>query len=430
MLLNLLYYFLKVYCPILANIYYRIKYLNPQNFNLPQGACIMVSNHPNTLVDVILTVPKVNRKSHFLANAGLFKTRFFNWFWRTLWCIPIKRRQDNVTTVNNDESFRECDLFLSKGGLLFIAPEGSSTNERHLRSFKTGTARIAFSAESKNNFQLGLTICPFGVTYERPWRFRSNAFVNAGLPVRVADFKDAFLADAEKAIDDLTLLIENETRKLIVDASDRQQDELIYNVETLLDNETQQKLSLSQRFERAQNLSHIFKQLQKEKNDIYDTFAQLVNQYTQRLSQLNLSDKAVANPSFSFSQFLLLILGFPVFLLGFIINLIPYGIIEFVWQKLKLTDYEATFRIAAGGVLVFPLYYWAITHFARHWIDFPMFGVLFWCINIILGIFAWQYWQKVLLLLQKNRFNSLNLPLKKELLELRGKIIKNLNQVK
>lgn len=410
MLLRLLYYFFKVLCPILVHSYYRITFLRKENFKLPKGACIMTSNHPNTLIDVLMTVPFVNRRSHFLANAGLFKKPFFNWMWRTLWCIPIKRRQDNVTHIDNEDSFAACDTFLTGGGMLFIAPEGSSHNERHVRAFKPGTARIAFSAEAKNNFQLGLHICCFGVTYEKPWRFRSNAYVLGANPIRVADFKEAYLKEPEAAINELTELIENQTRSVVVDAADLSQDQLLAKLESLQDTDllrTNIDLSTKQRFERAQQWAGQLKTLSLDNKPKFEAMQQSLSAYFEQLDKFKLTDKAVGVAQNPWTSIFYFILFLPLFLLGAMMNLLPYGLTELLWQKLKLEGYEATVRIVAGGLIILPICYNIEIYLAKIYVHFPFFSLVFWLMGIFSGIFAWNYWQVVKAWVTQIRFDKL-----------------------
>jgi hypothetical protein len=106
--------------------------------------------------------------------------------------------------------------------------------------------------------------------------------------------------------------------------------------------------------------------------------------------------------------------------------LIPYLITELIWQKLKLEAYEATVRIGAGGLVVFPLCYWASLHFVENWIDFPFFGIFFWIVNIILGIFAWNYAEKCQFCFQVFRTKQLDVKVQEILLEQRTEILKKI----
>ncbi len=413
MLLRLLYYFLRILCATLVHIYYRVYFFEKQHFDLPKGACIMTSNHPNTLIDVLATVAFINRRSHFLANAGLFKQPFFNWMWRKLWCIPIKRRKDNVQHVKNEDSFQECDTFLSKSGLLFIAPEGTSHNERHVREFRPGTAKIAFSAEAKNDFKLGLTICPFGVTYAKPWRFRSRLYVQAGAPIRVADYREQYEKDPEAAIVFLTKVIENQTRNLVVDAADVQQDHLAGKIELILDSEYLSAetipLTTNEQFLRAQNVVTQLKNLQQKNEEDYRNVENIVNQYFMKIKKYKTSEYAlILGPEHWIATTLLNIIAFPFFLYGFVFNIIPLFLTDKIWQKLNLADYEATVRIGVGGLIVFPLCYWAELHLVQYWLNFPFLGLLFWILNIILGIFAWNYVEGLHFIQQCSNIKSLS----------------------
>jgi glycerol-3-phosphate O-acyltransferase / dihydroxyacetone phosphate acyltransferase len=404
MLLRLFYYFLKVLCPILVHIYYRITFLQQAHFKLPKGACIMTSNHPNTLIDVMMSVPFVNRKSHFLANAGLFKKPFFDWLWRTLWCIPIKRRQDNVAHIDNDDSFAACDAFLTKGGLLFIAPEGTSFNERHVRAFKPGTARIAFSAEAANNFQLGLHICCFGVTYERPWRFRSRAYVQGAAPIKVSDFKALYLEDSEKAIRILTQKIEETTSRLVVDAENREQDQLLGRLEAIHDSEMKLqkvKLSPTERLARAQRWAKELSLFAKGNQNSFDIIRTQIENYFASLDENKLIDEAVAFPTFSVKLLLIGLLLLPIALIGCLINILPYGLTEWLWQKMKLEGYEATVRIVAGGLIILPICYTLEINLLSIYFTMPFLNLTFWFMGIFSGIIAWEYWQNIKIIVAK-----------------------------
>jgi glycerol-3-phosphate O-acyltransferase / dihydroxyacetone phosphate acyltransferase len=436
MFLRLFYYFLKYTSILLVHLYYKITFLNKEKFQLPAGACIMTSNHPNTLIDVFLSVPFINRRSHFLANASLFKHPFFNWMWRKLWCIPIKRRKDKVDGINNQDSFEACDQFLSSGGLLFIAPEGTSYNERHLREFRPGTAKIALSAEAKNDFKLGLKICCFGVTYEKPWRFRSHAYANAAAPIVVADYRQVYEKDPETAIDILTQVIENQTRSIVVDAADLAQDHLLGKIEQL--NESifwEQKgrfFSPKERFDTAQQLATQLKTQQHTAPSEYALMESTVNQYFSNLKENRLSEKAIASIFADNSWWMVLLLtlfNFPFFLLGFLCNLLPYSIIEGLWRKLKLDGYEATVRITLGGLIIFPLCYWWSGRLLHHYLPIPYIGLLFWFLAISLGIFAWNYIEFIQFHAARLRFIYLDNDLRQKIMGAREKALHEIKDI-
>ncbi|MCY7330088.1 MAG: 1-acyl-sn-glycerol-3-phosphate acyltransferase, partial [Saprospiraceae bacterium] len=175
--LRLIYFFLRVLAWLSGHLFYRQRlvfgrpYL--QDFH---GPAIVISNHPSTLMDILNVGEPVPKEMFFLANYGLFKNPVSNWILSRLYCIPIKRKEDveEGEVRNNDSAFEKSFQHLEKQGILYIAPEGYSWMNRWVREFRTGTARIAFGAESRNNWQLGLKIYPVGLTYSAANLFRST----------------------------------------------------------------------------------------------------------------------------------------------------------------------------------------------------------------------------------------------------------------
>ena len=45
-----------------------------------EGPLILVSNHPNTMMDPVMLALYSGRNPYFLGKSTLFKTRFTNWF--------------------------------------------------------------------------------------------------------------------------------------------------------------------------------------------------------------------------------------------------------------------------------------------------------------------------------------------------------------
>ncbi|MFZ4544892.1 MAG: 1-acyl-sn-glycerol-3-phosphate acyltransferase [Saprospiraceae bacterium] len=407
MFLRLLYFFLRILCTIFAHVFYRITFFNKENLLLPKGPCIMTVNHPNTLMDVITTAPFVNRNTHFLANASLFINPILNWLFRKLWCIPIKRKKDEDSKVKNEDSFEECDNFLSNGGLLFIAPEGSSKHERHIRDFRPGTAIIAFRAEEKNNFNLGLKICPIGLTYERPWQFRSRMYVQAGKPIRIADYQSIYESKPEEAIEQLTLELEQQTRIMTVDTDNPNHDRMLGVVEKIdaaVYYEKYHRWPHSiQRFDNAQRRCHQLREIENSNQNALSTLQTSLTEYSNLINQYEISENALAISKYPLAVILkifLIVIGIPLFLTGLVLNIVPFVLTEVVWRSLRYPDYEATVRIVVGGLLFFPICYGLGSHIVCEYLNLPYFGILFWIISVLMGIFAYNYFKNLKLLLK------------------------------
>ncbi|MCB0641459.1 MAG: 1-acyl-sn-glycerol-3-phosphate acyltransferase [Phaeodactylibacter sp.] len=206
LLSNILYFcILKPWLWLSFQLFYQKIDVFNRKGNIPKGPLLLVSNHPNTLMDVVLSGIFTRRKVHFLANAGLFRTAFNRWFFTLVFSIPIERRQDSGSRkLDNQGSFSRCIEFLEKGGCLYIAPEGSSWVERHLRPLKTGTARIALTTEAANDFMLGLQVLPLGINYADQQAFQSQVSLSFGKPISILQYKDLAQEHQRRAAQQLT----------------------------------------------------------------------------------------------------------------------------------------------------------------------------------------------------------------------------------
>ncbi|MCB0376473.1 MAG: 1-acyl-sn-glycerol-3-phosphate acyltransferase, partial [Sinomicrobium sp.] len=233
-LLYALYQLLKVIVRLALRIFYPSKkYIHAERLRFDYPA-ILVSNHPNTLLDPLTVAAKTQKLVFFLANAGLFKSAFGNWFFNTFFCIPVTRPQDTngQKKVSNEDSFARANDHLTSGGVLYIAPEGTSEMERRLRPLKTGTARIALSTEKKNDYKLGMAIIPVGLTYYRPRICGSRQIVNVGQPIFPQQYAEAYEADPIQAARTLTADLENEMRTLLIDTKDKTEDQRLRLLES------------------------------------------------------------------------------------------------------------------------------------------------------------------------------------------------------
>ena len=94
-ILYLFFNFVKGLVLIVCRLFYAKKYfINPAPLKKIKRPAIIVSNHPSTLMDPLNVSKEVNGIVFFLANAGMFKHWFSNWFFSTCYCIKIERKED------------------------------------------------------------------------------------------------------------------------------------------------------------------------------------------------------------------------------------------------------------------------------------------------------------------------------------------------
>lgn len=386
--LRLIYFVLRALSWSGVSVFYRRRTIIGAEHLHFDGPAIVISNHPSTLTDVLNTCLPIRQELFFLANYSLFKHPVSNWLLTRLFCIPIKRKEDVAEgeARDNDAAFEQSFRHLQKNGLLFIAPEGVSWMNRWVRPFKTGTARIAFGAERRSNWQLGVKILPIGVTYDAPHLFRSEVVVQYGAPIEVAAWAAADAANHEQAVEDFTLEMEQRVRALTLDARDEAGERLTAQLEEMLRNEA--PMPARDSFFRLKKIA--------EQNIGNEALASKNDAYFEALNAAGLSDegvcgRATASPRMAAKQWATLTLGLPLAAMGWGFWCLPCYLPWLLARRLNLyVGYDSNVKILAG-LLVFPLALrvaWGVAAQlgASGWAGWAAVGVL-----IAAGYFAEHY---------------------------------------
>lgn len=392
---------------------------------------IIVCNHPNTLLDPLNTASRIKKHAFFLVNGSLYKSAIGNWFFTTFYCIPIERPKDKGgRKISNENSFAKCDEHLSGGGVLFIAPQGYSVIKRRIDEIKTGTARIALSAEKNNDWKLGLTILPFGLNYESPRFFRTDLLINTGDPIPVAKYKTAYEADAYAAVRTLTHDIQVAMEALIPDTKNDEEDAFVCQLEDIQQSEI--PLSMESAFKRSKQL---IQQLhQADATDLYNKIKTATLHYKSKLDQYQVKDhtlKTIKEDSTSVNRIingLLLVLGFPFFLYGAINNVLLAGIPAILPKIMNISKgYDSNIKTVSGMVL-WPILYWLQIKVVYNLVDNIWIALLYGLSIYPLGVFAWKYKARVKDVLEQQRAKKL-LSAEPVLWNDREKIIEYLKQL-
>jgi hypothetical protein len=119
---------------------------------------------------------------------------------RSIKTLPVYRIRDGYDSIKkNVQIFDTTNEILIKGGVVAIFPEGSHSMTHRLRPLKKGIARMAFMAEDTTDFNLNVQIVPIGINYESYLKSSSRTLVNVGKPISLANYKQIFLEDENKA---------------------------------------------------------------------------------------------------------------------------------------------------------------------------------------------------------------------------------------
>lgn len=390
-ILKLIYRFIQGLVWVSYALYFRrIVFINRDRMKA-RGPMLVISNHPNTLMDPLMALYRMREQCFLLANYSLFKNPIGNAILSTLYCIPIQRMNDvpDGQPLRNEEAFRRCDEHLIGGGSIYIAVEGTSFPERRVRDLKTGMARIAFSAEMQTDFKLDLRILPIVITYFEPLKFWKDVVVEIGEPISVDSWREAYLKNPRKAIGDFTQSVENQMITHTIQCANATEDKFLKKLEAILQSENY--LQTERHYERSKNILNKIHAWQKEDLTSFETFKSDVDNYFLKLKRLKINDlnKIKFSKTAPLSIFKLLI-GLPIFIYGFINNIIPAWLSNSMVKWLKIDNaYDTTIRYMCGLVF-FPLFWWLQKWGLSHILPFSINGWLYLLTVIPAGLAAYM----------------------------------------
>ena len=389
-ILKLIYRFIQGLVWVSYALYFRkIVFINRERLKA-RGPMLVISNHPNTLMDPLMALYRMREQCFLLANYSLFKNPIGNTILSTLYCIPIQRLNDvpDGQPLRNEEAFRRCDEHLLGGGSIYIAAEGTSFPERRVRDLKTGMARIAFSAELQTNFELDLRILPIVITYFDSLKFWKDVVVEIGEPISVDSWREAYNHNPRKAISDFTQSVENQMITHTIQCADAEEDRFLKKIEAILQSENY--LETEKHYERSKNILNKIHTWQKEDLSSFEKFKSDVDNYFLKLKMLKINDLNKNNFSKTrpLSIFKLLI-GFPIFIYGFINNIIPAWLSDSMVKWVKIDEsYDTTIRYMSGLVFC-PLFWWLQKWGLSHILPFSVNGWIYLLTVIPAGLVAY-----------------------------------------
>jgi len=197
---SLLYYPLKLSVTITSLFYFKkIRVLGLGNIPA-KGPVIYAITHQNSLLDAYLSNGFSWRSPYYLVRADIFKHKIIDKVMRSIRTLPVYRIRDGYDSIKkNDQVFDTTKKILIRGGVVAIFPEGSHSMTHRLRPLKKGIARVAFMAEAATDFNLNVQIVPIGINYDSYLKSSSRTLVNVGKPISLANYKQSFLEDENKA---------------------------------------------------------------------------------------------------------------------------------------------------------------------------------------------------------------------------------------
>jgi glycerol-3-phosphate O-acyltransferase / dihydroxyacetone phosphate acyltransferase len=174
---------------IVVRIYFRRVEVSGAEHLPASGGGLVVSWHPNGLIDPGLIITHLPRRVAFGARHGLFRTPLLGALMRAVGAVPIHRAVDLGASAAerraaNQHSLAALAEQIAAGAFAALFPEGVSHDAPHLRELKTGAARLYYQARQLAPGQPP-AILPVGLHYDEKHLFRSSALVAFHPPIEL-----------------------------------------------------------------------------------------------------------------------------------------------------------------------------------------------------------------------------------------------------
>lgn len=404
-----------------------------------KGPLIIVSNHPNTLMDPFTIGVHTKQRIGFLGNAGLFENKLVARIFKYFHVIPVYRKQDVPEGAKRDNSsaFAACHAYLKGEGTILIFPEGTSHYELKLREIKTGTARIALSYEALHQFKGDLKILPIALDYSDSIQFRSMLSVHISPPMTLEAYQEQYELENALGVEALTDDIEKELARHIPQTATKDQEALLLKTHsfytTFHEPEADLHLDPARSLKVRKKLSKKLGQLHESDPESYDKLNSHVHSFFWGLK------KARITPGFFTERFqqksaLLVCLGYtltfllllPVYLFGLLTNYLPYTLPSRLFRALHIEiEYKAALQMCTG-MFTFPIFYGLELALFRSFVSDELWHSLIFLIALpVSGYMAMYFYTEAKRFARVLRYYFRLKPEKKQdLMELRDKISK------
>lgn len=362
--MRIIYLLLKITLNYSLRVFFRkIKLVNsPKEFF---GRTIYVSNHAASFLDPLVVASLRMPIVFFMTRSDVFTPLTKPLLW-ACHMLPLYRQHDGEDLKQkNEEVFERCARILSFGRNLLIFGEGftDDTFIRRLKPVKKGAIKIGFNSLEKIGWKKNIYMAAVGCNYSDPGKMRSELLISTSKKICLNDYKDAYEANPNKVITEVTRLIEQMMQEQITHVQDKSKAPLHERIMMLtrkgMNNENADRsIPLVHRWKYSQHLAHWINSHSTEEDPKLAQLEEEANHYFSLLKKLKLDEsdvhwKIIQPAGSTRKEGLLMILLFPFALLGFLHTALPYFITKrFVEKSFKRKVFWSSVKIIMGKLLI------------------------------------------------------------------------------
>ena len=335
-----------------VHAYYKVERIGGP---LPDGALMLVANHPNTLIDPAVIQTTAGRPIRFLAKSTLFARHPLSPLIRRSGAIPVYRRKDpGVDTSRNVEMFSAVAASLAAGEAICLFPEGTSHARGRLEPLRTGAARMVLNSCAAGH---PVTIVPIGLNFDALARFRSRVTAVFGRTVDYADLAAGLAEDEATVVRALTDRIEHRLKHLMIEAEPRHDLPVVERIDRLYAAARGASRDARERLGRRLIAAGMAKLRERDPERLGEIMAQveeyLVSLARFRLRQRDLDRRIPAAEviRFTLREGLLALLLGPLAIATIVVFAVPYWLTDRIVRWVSTLESRAVFHII-GGCLI------------------------------------------------------------------------------
>jgi 1-acyl-sn-glycerol-3-phosphate acyltransferase len=344
----------------IARIYFREIEVAGEVPSHDVGGRLFAANHVNGLVDPILVLTQAPPIISPVAKSTLWKIPGLKFLLDAVKAVPIVRRRDvpGKSESDNEAVFSRVATHLNTGGNILIFPEGTSHNEPHLLSLRSGAGRMLGRAQAEPN-HAELTFQSVALEFDERDVFRSRALVLFGPVRRVADLPGQDLAE------EITDVLSEDLSELLVEGASWEERVLLIRVAEMFANDTQD-VSLENMNRVGRRIEQARKVLAKASPIDVKAIEDRLRAYGKQLDLEETSDDRVASvvhgrPFVALEperavRAALMIVTLPLAFFAAVVYWLPYQLPRFVTNRLHGDpDTASTYKLGVG-LVVYPVW--------------------------------------------------------------------------
>ncbi len=419
----MIYKFLRWYAKCGIKFFYKNVFIQNKtkiDYNTPT---MFSSNHPAGFYESIILTTIIKKPVYFLVRSDYVNIPILKWFFDIIKLLPIYRQSEGFNNVKkNNEVFSEIYKNLKTNAFIGIYPEGTTKYQFNLNPIKKGVSRIGVGA-LKNGIN-NLKIIPTGFNFSQPDKFRS--YLNIYLGEAISLTPDIMENKKENAIiRELNSYINTKMHDVNIIITEKRKQHVFAKLQILLINnelicckhkiyETNSSI--------PENLKSYSQLIEKMNENQFIKLENNVNNYFSLLTKENITDFSLVKNNVTIFNTISLILGFPLFITGIILNFLPVlPAILIVKKYTKVYEYKAVLKVLISQFF-YALYYLIINILG--FLYLKTVGVVF----ISLPLTAWyslKYYDLSIDYINSYRYN--NSDKKVKIQELRNKIMTSIS---